>query len=296
MRNMHEHVYTDDSHGWDIIIYRYTNGEYQELSNDRVTLKDNEKYRLPYIGAVSDGIYYVKIKNYNWRAVGKEYVIRNNFQQSDYYEKEENNSYTTATDLKIGEKYNGTLNSNSDKDFWKITATKKGYIKLSFGHDYIDDYHGWNVYVYQYVNGEYKELSSQTISLKDNKLIQLKGISAQSGGIYYVTITNYNWNAVGVNYTLKAAYSIGKPYNLRGTISKRKITLKWDRGNAVNGYEVYCKVGNGKYKKIANTLTNSYTYKKLSKKKTCYFKVRSYVINNGVKEYSGFTAVVKARA
>lgn len=141
-----------------------------------------------------------------------------------------------------------------------------------------------------------KELSSQTISLKDNKLIQLKGISAQSGGIYYVTITNYNWNAVGVNYTLKAAYSIGKPYNLRGTISKRKITLKWDRGNAVNGYEVYCKVGNGKYKKIANTLTNSYTYKKLSKKKTCYFKVRSYVINNGVKEYSGFTAVVKARA
>ena len=186
--------------------------------------------------------------------------------------------------------------SNSDKDFWKITATKKGYIKLSFGHDYIDDYHGWNVYVYQYVNGEYKELSSQTISLKDNKLIQLKGISAQSGGIYYVTITNYNWNAVGVNYTLKAAYSIGKPYNLRGTISKRKIILKWDRGNAVNGYEVYCKVGNGKYKKIANTLTNSYTYKKLSKKKTCYFKVRSYVINNGVKEYSGFTAVVKARA
>lgn len=244
-----EHVYTDDSHGWDIIIYRYTNGEYQELSNDRVTLKDNEKYRLPYIGAVSDGIYYVKIKNYNWRAVGKEYVIRNNFQQSDYYEKEENNSYTTATDLKIGEKYNGTLNSNSDKDFWKITATKKGYIKLSFGHDYIDDYHGWNVYVYQYVNGEYKELSSQTISLKDNKLIQLKGISAQSGGIYYVTITNYNSNAVGVNYTLKAAYSIGKPYNLRGTISKRKIILKWDRGNAVNGYEVYCKVGNGKYKK-----------------------------------------------
>lgn len=93
----------------------------------------------------------MKIKNYNWRAVGKEYVIRNNFQQSDYYEKEENNSYTTATDLKIGEKYNGTLNSNSDKDFWKITATKKGYIKLSFGHDYIDDYHGWNVYVYQYV-------------------------------------------------------------------------------------------------------------------------------------------------
>ena len=48
--------------------------------------------------------------------------------------------------------------------------------------------------------------------------------------------------------------------------------------------------------KIANTLTNSYTYKKLSKKKTCYFKVRSYVTNNGVKEYSGFTAVVKARA
>ena len=95
---------------------------------------------------------------------------------------------------------------------------------------------------------------------------------------------------------MKATYSVAKPYNLRGTIYGKKISLKWDRANTVNGFEVYCKVGNGKYKKIADTSKNSYTYKKLSKKKTCYFKVRSYIMNNGVKEYSSFSAVVKARA
>ena len=177
----------------------------------------------------------------------------------------------------------------------KLQPQKKD-IKLNFGHEYVDNGNGWSVSVYQYINGEYKELSSQTIELKDNKSLQLKGISAQAGNIYYIKITNYYWDAIGKNYTLKATYSIAKPYNLRGTIYGKKISLKWDRANTVNGFEVYCKVGNGKYKKIADTSKNSYTYKKLSKKKTCYFKVRSYVMNNGVKEYSSFSAVVKARA
>lgn len=87
-----------------------------------------------------------------------------------------------------------------------------------------------------------------------------------------------------------------KPQNLIGSITGKKIILRWDKVNAINGFEVYCKVGNGKYKKIADTSKNSYTYKKLSKKKTCYFKVRSYVMNNGAKEYSSFSDVVKARA
>jgi fibronectin type 3 domain-containing protein len=58
-----------------------------------------------------------------------------------------------------------------------------------------------------------------------------------------------------------------KPQNLIGSITGKKIILRWDKVNAINGFEVYCKVGNGKYKKIADTSKNSYTYKKLSKKK-----------------------------
>lgn len=104
------------------------------------------------------------------------------------------------------------------------------------------------------------------------------------------------------NYAKKYHFKIlylksgNKPQNLIGSIIGKKILLRWDKVNAINGFEVYCKVGNGKYKKIADTSKNSYTYKKLSKKKNCYFKVRSYVMNNGVKEYSSFSDVVKARA
>lgn len=120
-----EHTYAEDSSGWNVIIYRYANGEYQELSNEIIEQKDSEVYQLPYIGAVSNGVYYVKITHYYWEEIGKEYVLRNTFLQSGYYEKEENDSYKTATDLMVGKVHNGTLNSNNDKDFWKITATKK---------------------------------------------------------------------------------------------------------------------------------------------------------------------------
>lgn len=145
---------------------------------------------------------------------------------------------------------------------------------------------------------------------KDLKKITIKGATTVPNSELYNPFNGCSKSLVfecgkgknAENYAKKYHFKIlylksgNKPQNLIGSITDKKITLRWDKVNAINGFEVYCKVGNGKYKKIADTSKNSYTYKKLSKKKTCYFKVRSYIMNNGVKEYSSFSAVVKARA
>lgn len=145
---------------------------------------------------------------------------------------------------------------------------------------------------------------------KDLKKITIKGATTVPNSELYNSFNGCSKSLVfecgkgknAENYAKKYHFKIlylksgNKPQNLIGSITDKKITLRWDKVNAINGFEVYCKVGNGKYKKIVDTSKNSYTYKKLSKKKTCYFKVRSYIMNNGVKEYSSFSAVVKARA
>lgn len=145
---------------------------------------------------------------------------------------------------------------------------------------------------------------------KDLKKITIKGATTVPNSELYNPFNGCSKSLVfecgkgknAENYAKKYHFKIlylksgNKPQNLIGSITDKKIILRWDKVNAINGFEVYCKVGNGKYKKIADTSKNSYTYKKLSKKKTCYFKVRSYIMNNGVKEYSSFSAVVKARA
>ena len=145
---------------------------------------------------------------------------------------------------------------------------------------------------------------------KDLKKITIKGATIVPNSELYNPFNGCSKSLVfecdkgknAENYAKKYHFKIlylkrgNKPQNLIGSITDKKIILRWDKVNAINGFEVYCKVGNGKYKKIADTSKNSYTYKKLSKKKTCYFKVRSYIMNNGVKEYSSFSAVVKARA
>lgn len=145
---------------------------------------------------------------------------------------------------------------------------------------------------------------------KDLKKITIKGATTVPNSELYNPFNGCSKSLVfecgkgknAENYAKKYHFKIlylksgNKPQNLIGSITDKKITLRWDKVNAINGFEVYCKVGNGKYKKIVDTSKNSYTYKKLSKKKTCYFKVRSYIMNNGVKEYSSFSAVVKARA
>ena len=99
------HVYGESSHGWKVIIYKYQDGEYIELSDTVIKLEDSEKVELPFVGVQYGCEYYIKVQNYNWDAVNKVYTIKTTFIRSEQYEREENDSYNKATEMKLNSSY-----------------------------------------------------------------------------------------------------------------------------------------------------------------------------------------------
>ena len=200
------HTYGDSSDGWEVITYKYQDGEYLELSDTVIQLKDNENIELPFVGAQQGCKYYIKVKGYYGDAVNKKYTIKTTFTRSEQYEKEENNSYSSATEMGMNSTYTGTLNNKSDVDIYRIISSGDGKIALTFEHTYAEDSSGWNVIIYRYANGEYQELSNEIIEQKDSEVYQLPYIGAVSNGVYYVKITHYYWEEIGKEYVLRNTF------------------------------------------------------------------------------------------
>lgn len=67
--------------------------------------------------------------------------------------------------------------------------------------------------------------------------------------------------------------------------------IKWTKVSGVKGYQLYCKAGSGKFKKI-KTLgknTTSFTNKKLKEETKYFYKVRAYKKVSGKTKYSKFS-------
>lgn len=86
------------------------------------------------------------------------------------------------------------------------------------------------------------------------------------------------------------AVSVGKPTGLKSkTLSNSEIKLTWKKVKSASGYTVYMRE-NGKYKKVANCKSNTYTVKKLPNASRKYFKVRAYKTVKGKKVYGAYSA------
>ena len=74
---------------------------------------------------------------------------------------------------------------------------------------------------------------------------------------------------------------------------KKKMNIKWADVDGADGYELqYSKMGNfksGITKKSIGATVTSASYSKLTKGKTYYVRIRSYVDVNGTKKYSGWS-------
>lgn len=90
---------------------------------------------------------------------------------------------------------------------------------------------------------------------------------------------------------------ISKPKSPAVTITagKKQATLKWKKVSGANGYVIYRATSkSGKYTAVSTIKkgsTVSYVNKKLTSKKTYYYKVRAYRIENGKKIYSSYSKV-----
>ena len=83
------------------------------------------------------------------------------------------------------------------------------------------------------------------------------------------------------------------------TAGKKQATLKWKKVSGAKGYVVYRATSkSGKYKAVSTIKkgsTVSYINKKLTSKKTYYYKVRAYRTENGKRIYSSYSKAKSAK-
>lgn len=119
-------------------------------------------------------------------------------------------------------------------------------------------------------------------------------IIARATGI--TTITAYTISGATASVTFSVTPT--KPQNIKAsakTTTSAEIT--WDAVSNVTGYNIYRSTSkNGTFKKVGSSTTNSYTDKGLSKGKTYFYKVASYVNSDGKQAVSAYTAVVSVKA
>lgn len=86
------------------------------------------------------------------------------------------------------------------------------------------------------------------------------------------------------------AASVGKVTGLKSkTLSNSEIKLKWSKVKGASGYTVYMRK-NGKYNKVADAKSTTYTVKKLPNATRENFKVRAYKKVKGKKIYGSYSS------
>ena len=86
------------------------------------------------------GTYFLKVEpewSWNEELIGKRYQFQVNYKQSSAWEKEENDSFGTATELKPGVTFSGSCMERpqaQDEDYYRFTLKTAGHYALAFTH------------------------------------------------------------------------------------------------------------------------------------------------------------------
>lgn len=122
-----------------------------------------------------------------------------------------------------------------------------------------------------------------------NVTVTFKGIGTKYTGTCKKTIKAKNNPYPAPRSYLKNVV-LTKYKNIKG----KKVQLKWKKLKNIAGYQIRYSMkssyASAKKVTLANTV-KSYKTKKLKKKKTCYIKIRCYIIHNNKKYYGNWTAV-----
>lgn len=172
--------YTDDAVSWEISLYdEDSNKLYDFTSNQNKPKTSSCNIGLP------EGEYYVKVECYNsYNFNDGEYVLKVNYERSNRWEQEQNDSFQQADFIELNTKYQGTIHDSDDQDYYRIRLDENGKVKISFEHDnFTKDSTSWGITLYDDESNElYTFYSDQN---------EIKAESCNIGlpaGEYYVNI------------------------------------------------------------------------------------------------------------
>jgi fibronectin type 3 domain-containing protein len=170
------------------------------------------------------------------------------------------------------------------------TANNEKTIELTWNQ--VSCASGYEIYIYKDAKKKYVKLDSVNHNSYTSKKLT-------AGATYKYKVRafiNVNGKTVYGSYSdvYKASTCTKKP-SISAKVSKTNATISWKAVKGASGYEVYMSTSkNGDYEQIGTTTKNSkvtFTKKKLTKKQTYYFKVRTYIIINKVKVFSDYSSV-----
>lgn len=275
-----------DSISYNIGLY----DENDDLIIDLSVPNSTTEFVLPTEG-LKEGIYYVVIKSTGFESYYLDkYSLYIDYQETDFYEKGNNNSYYTATVLTLGNRYYGVTDTgtNDVSDYYMIDIEKKGNYKFSLEtEDQGNSSTFWNVII-DSINGERIADFSVKGNTTGNSLTQKfeKGkyiIVVESGS--FNGPMSYDPYAVSVLKESDAKI-VDKVKATKVKISSakagsKKITLTCNKPSITGlKYEVQYKTGKGDWK---TTIVDAKKYNgiiisKLTSGKTYKVRARAYYL------------------
>ena len=125
---------------WTAIIYDSSTNEICEFS-----FIGTDANTTSYMVGLPAGTFYLRIVGgsysygYSHRYSTEDYTFEVVYTQTDYVEKENNETFATATDIALNQSYTASINDEDDNDYYKFTLSKAGTVALKFDRKMLTD-------------------------------------------------------------------------------------------------------------------------------------------------------------
>lgn len=149
---------------------------------------------MPSIGLPS-GKYYIKIHDYYSSSIDYSFTV--GYTANNYWEKELNDDFYSASLMSVNNEYHGSLGNESDKDYYKFSLSSNSKVNITFKHDSIDSSSTYyELYIY---DSSFEQIMHRSIQGKETS-VTTPNIGLPSGN-YYIRINDYYYD--GMDYSIK---------------------------------------------------------------------------------------------
>jgi hypothetical protein len=176
---------------WEVRIIDTNNNELQYFTSGSTEINfSGNNLRLP------AGTYYVKVNDSYYNNTDYSFNV-NYTAEGSSFEKEFNDSLTSANTISLNTSYTGNMQNYSDVDYYKFTLSSAGKVTLNFQHPLVNN-GSWEVRILNANNYELQSnyWNSTTIN-GDASTLSLPA------GTYYVKVNDSYYNNIDYNFTVK---------------------------------------------------------------------------------------------